>query len=227
MCLVLAIPYQKTLIWKSGIAPGTKPDSMLKLTQYWERRHPELAKKVIGSLNRIYKISLMQKLWRWREYGLKIMPTNKNHGRMIVAIDESASCINALKWAKNNADDMGLSIHLINAWQYVYPAGDVLAGGPALVVSYSSFDAEENAQLLMKKVIEKCFGHEPPQNLTSETINGLASHILIEASRDAQLLVMGSRGRGAFVEFIMGSVSRACSARAHCPVVIVNEHSKV
>ncbi len=108
MCLVLAISYQKTLIWKSGIAPGAKPDiveapiehkkehelrakqrhmgheldidtknyyksiteviqgtdevllighgkgkadSMLKLTQYWERRHPELAKKVIGSLN--------------------------------------------------------------------------------------------------------------------------------------------------------------------------------
>ncbi len=169
----------------------------------------------------------MQKSWHWHEYGLKIMPTNKNHGRMIVAIDGSSSCINALKWAKNNADDMGLSIHVINAWQYVYPTGDILVAGAALATLYPSFDAEENARLLIKKVIEKCFGHEPPQNLTSEAINGLASHILIEASRDAQLLVMGSRGHGSFVDFILGSVSGVCAARAHCPVVIINEHSKV
>jgi len=52
-------------------------------------------------------------------------------------------------------------------------------------------------------------------------LEGPASHVLPEAARGAQLLVLGCRGRNAFSEIVMGSVSRQCAHHAPCPVVIV------
>jgi nucleotide-binding universal stress UspA family protein len=53
---------------------------------------------------------------------------------------------------------------------------------------------------------------------------GPAAEVLVESSRDADLLVVGRRGRGGFVGLLLGSVSQRCAERAHCPVVIVPEH---
>jgi nucleotide-binding universal stress UspA family protein len=50
---------------------------------------------------------------------------------------------------------------------------------------------------------------------------GAASDVLVELSRDADLLVVGSRGRGGFAGLLLGSVSQRCAERAWCPVVIV------
>jgi nucleotide-binding universal stress UspA family protein len=51
-------------------------------------------------------------------------------------------------------------------------------------------------------------------------VRGHPEPILVEASKGADLLVLGSRGHGEFVGMVIGSVSEYCAARAHCPVLV-------
>jgi nucleotide-binding universal stress UspA family protein len=54
----------------------------------------------------------------------------------------------------------------------------------------------------------------------SSVLPGLAAEVLIDASKGAGLLVVGSRGKGGFEGLILGSVSAKCAQRAHCSVLI-------
>ena len=63
----------------------------------------------------------------------------------------------------------------------------------------------------------------PPAGVAVEldVKQGIAAEVLVESSRDADLLVVGSRGRGGFAGLLLGSVSQRCAERASCPVVVV------
>lgn len=64
---------------------------------------------------------------------------------------------------------------------------------------------------------------DPPAGLDVRVaaLNGTPGFALIEASREADLVVVGSRGRGGFVERVVGSTSRDLASHAHCPVAII------
>ena len=63
----------------------------------------------------------------------------------------------------------------------------------------------------------------PNITVRPRAVEGHPAHVLIEASRGAELLVVGSRGHGAFSGMVLGSVSQHCVTQAHCPVLVLRD----
>ncbi|GGM89897.1 hypothetical protein GCM10009721_14040 [Terrabacter tumescens] len=80
-----------------------------------------------------------------------------------------------------------------------------------------------DADTVLRETLDEVFGGHRPEGLQPEVVHGSARTVLIEASRGASLLVVGSRGHGGFAGLLLGSVSSACSEHAHCPVLVFHD----
>lgn len=135
---------------------------------------------------------------------------------ILVGVDGSDSSLDALRYAATLADALRLPIRAIMTWDYA-----------ALIDLYSMPDRspDKETAVLLDAAIKDVFGDDPPVGLTAAVIAGPAPSVLIDESRRAEMLVIGSRGRGGFAGLLLGSVSATCATHAHCPVLIVR-HQK-
>ena len=76
------------------------------------------------------------------------------------------------------------------------------------------------AQELTDKVLAG-IGGARPDGVTVEAVNGIPADVLLRASEDADMIVLGARGGGGFARLNLGSVSDQVAHHAHCPVVII------
>jgi nucleotide-binding universal stress UspA family protein len=81
---------------------------------------------------------------------------------------------------------------------------------------------EEDARTILKDASTAVFGVNIPDWFTSATREGNADQVLIDASKGAEMLIVGSRGHGGIIGVLLGSVSAICAERASCPVLIVH-----
>jgi|SRR5450755_104663 len=84
--------------------------------------------------------------------------------------------------------------------------------------------SQANTHKAVQETVEKAaaqLGDAAPRSIAVQAVLGQPAAQLIEASKDADLLVVGSRGTGGFTRLLLGSVSTQVSEHAHCPVVIV------
>jgi nucleotide-binding universal stress UspA family protein len=75
-------------------------------------------------------------------------------------------------------------------------------------------------------VVEEVLGDRPGVQVIPRTIRGGAAQVLVDASRHAELLVVGSLGLGGLKGMMLGSTGHHCAAHSHCPVVIVHHEHK-
>ena len=108
----------------------------------------------------------------------------------------------------------GSTIEAITAWDYP-PSFNA----PVDVNWRPDLDAET----VLRETLDDVFGDERPAGLEGRVVHGSARTVLIDASRGASLLVIGSRGHGGFAGLLLGSVSSACSEHAHCPVLVLHD----
>ena len=91
-----------------------------------------------------------------------------------------------------------------------------------MIVS-ADFDPKGNAQEILDKVLAPVrVGHED-LSIVVKTVDGPAGLALVDASRGADLLVIGSHGHSEVVSLLLGSVSKHCVSHAHCPVVVIRD----
>ncbi|WIM92964.1 universal stress protein [Actinoplanes oblitus] len=137
--------------------------------------------------------------------------------KIIVGYDGSPAAVHALTWALDEADRTRTPVELLHAderpvWT---PVGDSLAG-PAHPRDHL---VEVVGDMIEQALIEAKLTH-PTVDLTVKHVRSLPAQALIDRSRRARLVVVGGRGHSAVAD-LLGSVSSAVSAHAHCPVVVV------
>jgi nucleotide-binding universal stress UspA family protein len=146
-------------------------------------------------------------------------------GRLLVGVDGSPTATLAVRWAAREAAMRGASLELVSAWEL--PVTGVGFGyGLAPVSDEMLKGLARGAEELLAQAAEEAREEAPALDITTAVAEGPAAPALIEASRDADMLIVGSRGMGGFRELMLGSVSAQCAHHAACPVVIVrHEHA--
>lgn len=140
--------------------------------------------------------------------------------RIVVGVDESEAARAALAWACEEArfwPDPQLVV--VHAWEYPYRGQ---RGGRDDRRAEMRRDAE---QALDEVVAEARRLGGPSVEVVPELVEGAARDALVSHGEGADLLVVGSRGRGGFKSLLLGSVSQQVAQHAPCPVVIVRAKS--
>ncbi|GAB3163952.1 universal stress protein [Myceligenerans halotolerans] len=135
---------------------------------------------------------------------------------VLVGVDGSAASMHALDWAVGWADRVGWSLHLVSSYTLPSFTAASLDGG------YAAFDdtsMAEGAKAVLDEAEERAVA--AGARVTTSVATGDAAGVLVELSTDYGLAVVGTRGRGGFTERLLGTVSSALPAHAHCPVVVV------
>ena len=133
--------------------------------------------------------------------------------RIVVGVDASEPSKDALRWAAGQAKLTGGHLHIVMAW--AIPSMGYWAPIP------QGLDLAKEAATALQSTIDEVLGSAPEVSFSSEVLEGHPALVLLEQAKDADLLVVGSRGHGEFTGMLIGSVSEHCVTHADCPVVVV------
>lgn len=146
-------------------------------------------------------------------------PVNR-HG-IVVGIDGSAASNAAVCWAARDAAMRHVPltvVHMVNAAVPMYPAIPLSTG-------VAVWQEEQGRQVLEQavKIAEDAVTTDRAIDIKSELRCAPAVPTLVEMSKDAELLVVGSNGRGAVARLLLGSVSSSLVRIARCPVAVIRD----
>jgi nucleotide-binding universal stress UspA family protein len=134
--------------------------------------------------------------------------------RILVGVDGSPAGLRALDWATGEAQRGARALRLLTAW--LFP----------MALGYAWSTSVEVVRQAALDVLEEAVAHvadvAPDVAVSSAAVEQAPGPALVAAARDADLLVVGSRGRGGFEGLLIGSVSLYCVRRAPCSVVVVH-----
>ena len=134
---------------------------------------------------------------------------------ILVGVDGSESSLEALRKGLQLATALDIPLEAVTLW-------NISPSPSGAYFPIPGWSPEEDAREILAGAVEAVFGTETPEWFHASTIHGSAVRGLIEESERAELLILGSRGRGGFAGLLLGSVSRACAAQARCPVLIMH-----
>jgi nucleotide-binding universal stress UspA family protein len=141
-------------------------------------------------------------------------------GVIVVGVDPSAGAKAALRFALEEAELRGATLRAVHAWKFGYvDAPGIDAAAPMLGAEIE--DLRRGAEAALDATLHDAIPDTGGVELERHVVEGAAAAVLVEESRNADLLVVGSRGLGGFRGLLLGSVGQQCAHHAFCPVAIV------
>lgn len=141
------------------------------------------------------------------------MSSSAPHQGIVVGVDGSPSAVAAVRWAAHEAAIRKVPLSLIHI-------SDESLSGDARRRCHSAQIVSAAMQVAKAGILR---GVDLP--IRSEVFYAAPIPTLVDLSKDAQMIVAGSRGRGLVSRLLLGSVSSALIHYGHCPVAVVHEHT--
>lgn len=141
----------------------------------------------------------------------------KEHGPVVVGVDASEHSAPAIAWAYAEASTRGAPLLAVHTWWWEEP--DPFLAGRDWEDEWR--DVTETQRLEVAEMLAGWQEKYPEVQVSTTLVRGHAPTILAEESRDAQLLVVGTRGRGGFAGLLLGSVSASLITHTRCPMTVV------
>ncbi|SDH71372.1 universal stress protein [Nonomuraea jiangxiensis] len=134
---------------------------------------------------------------------------------IIVGVDGSVASRAAVEWAANDALRMRVPLRIVH----------VVDRSPYQIGRYPSVDLPDTlldeGTKVLREAEELARERQPEVEISTQIEEGATAAVLREQAKDANEIVLGSRGLGGFTGALLGSVSTHVAGHAHCPVVVV------
>lgn len=150
---------------------------------------------------------------------------SKSTRRIVVGIEGSGGARAALKWAIQEAKFRKATVVVATAysptWVPISPDFSYIPSG--------NFNVEEEVSRMQQQLTMEVVGEAGGEDVPVEYVRmkGTPADTLISIAQEADMLVVGSRGRGGFRGLLLGSVSQQIAHHGGCPVVIVRPDLEV
>jgi nucleotide-binding universal stress UspA family protein len=138
--------------------------------------------------------------------------------KIVVGIDGSDASKEALRWAVEDARLRSAEVVALHAYEVPVPAPDA---APAPPIDFAALVSETHARALqfVTDIVDDVVGKVVTVDVAPIAVEDSPTKALLDASRDADLLVLGSHGEG-LAELLLGSVTLHCVQHASCPVLV-------
>ncbi len=147
--------------------------------------------------------------------------------QIVVGTDGSSHANKAVAWAAEEAAVHGAALTVIHTFNPIdmsdmFQSVEAMNTAQIDVVRQRMDDIRTDAQTTVDRVVAEVRRDHPSVSVEGQAIDSARpAATLVEHASNADLLVVGSRGRGGFTGLLLGSVSQQCATHATCPVVIV------
>lgn len=141
-------------------------------------------------------------------------------GTIVVGVDHSEGAKAALRFALAEAQMRQARVRAVHVWQFGYVDARGLEGFAASS-GVELGELHRAAEAALDATLAEAVPEGGAEDVERRVVEGSPAQVLVEESRDAELLVVGSRGHGGFAGLLLGSVGQQCAQHAACPVVII------
>jgi nucleotide-binding universal stress UspA family protein len=147
-----------------------------------------------------------------------IVETGPTMHKIVVGLDGSPGSLQALEWAYGEALLSGAELTAVHGWIYPY-------AGPRTSVSEPRTQMQLDAMEELKTSLESLGARltSGSIHMHPKLVEQSPAEALLDEGRDADLIVVGSRGHGALRSALLGSVSRTVVQHAMCPVAVIRQ----